>query len=225
MGFATAADIPVVLIGDIDRGGVIAQLVGTHVVLPPEDRAMIRAFGINKFRGDTSLFAEGMDIIAKATVLGVCGGYQMLGQEIIDDDGIEGAPTRVQGLGHLDITTVMKPEKRLARSTATYLPTGDKVTGYEIHIGKTDGPDCDRPWLSLEGRGEGASSPNNRVQGCYLHGLFTANAFRTSYLQKIGAAPAPLDYAQGVTQTLDALAEHLETHMDIDQLLALAGEV
>jgi adenosylcobyric acid synthase len=334
MGFATAADIPVVLIGDIDRGGVIAQLVGTHVVLPPEDRAMIRAFGINKFRGDTSLFAEGMDIIAKATgwaplgiipwfadawklpaedvmdiasrpggpikiavprlnrianfddldplsampdvtvemvpagrplpanadlilipgskstiadlahfraqgwdidlhahirrgghVLGVCGGYQMLGQEIIDDDGIEGAPTRVQGLGHLDITTVMKPEKRLARSTATYLPTGDKVTGYEIHIGKTDGPDCDRPWLSLEGRGEGASSPNNRVQGCYLHGLFTANAFRTSYLQKIGAAPAPLDYAQGVTQTLDALAEHLETHMNIDQLLALAGEV
>lgn len=331
MGFASAANVPVVLVGDIDRGGVIAQLVGTHAILPPEDLALIKGFAINKFRGDPTLFAAGMDIIAARTewtplgivpwfadawrlpaedvmdiasrkggaikiavprlnrianfddldpltatpdvtveiieagrplpgnadlviipgskstiadlahfraqgwdidlqahvrrgghVLGICGGYQMLGKEIIDDDGIEGAPARVKGLGLLDVRTVMAPQKRLALSNASYMPSGDKVSGYEIHIGQTDGPDCARAWLSLDGRGEGAASPDGRVMGCYLHGLFAADAFRAAFLADIGKPVTHHDYAQSVTDTLDALADHLETHMDIDALLGLA---
>ncbi|SIT84158.1 adenosylcobyric acid synthase (glutamine-hydrolysing) [Yoonia rosea] len=331
MGFACAANVPVVLVGDIDRGGVIAQLVGTHAILPPEDLALIKGFAINKFRGDPTLFAAGMDIIAERTdwarlgivpwfadawklpaedvmdiasrkggaikiavprlnrianfddldpltatpdvtveiieagrplpgdadlviipgskstiadlahfraqgwdidlrahvrrgghVLGICGGYQMLGKEIIDDDGIEGAPARVKGLGLLDVRTVMAPQKRLALSNASYLPSGDKVSGYEIHIGQTDGPDCARAWLSLDGRGEGAASPDGRVMGCYLHGLFAADAFRAAFLADIGKPVTHHDYAQSVTDTLDALADHLETHMDINALLDLA---
>ena len=332
MGFATAANVPVVLVGDIDRGGVIAQLVGTHAVLPPEDKAMIKGFAINKFRGDSTLFSEGMDIIAARThwaplgivpwfadawklpaedvmdiasrtggaikiavprlnrianfddldplsatpgvsvdviaagrplpgdadliiipgskstiadlahfraqgwdidlrahvrrgghVLGVCGGYQMLGQEIVDDAGIEGPPSRVAGLGLLNVRTVMVPEKRLALSEATYLPTGDSVSGYEIHIGVTEGPDCDRAWLLLDGRGEGAATADGQIMGCYLHGLFTANAFRAAFLSKLGKPVISHHYGANVERTLDALADHLEAHMDIDALLKLAG--
>ena len=97
------------------------------------------------------------------------------------------------------------------------------MSGYEIHIGQTDGPDCARAWLSLDGRGEGAASPDGRVMGCYLHGLFAADAFRGAFLAAIGKPVTHHDYAQSVTDTLDALADHLETHMDIDKLLALAG--
>ena len=333
MGFASAANVPVVLIGDIDRGGVIAQLVGTHAVLPPEDESFIRGFAINKFRGDPTLFAEGMDIIADRTqwaplgiipwfadawklpaedvmdiasrtggdikivvprlnrianfddldplaatpgvsveiieagrplpgdadlviipgskstiadlahfrtqgwdidlqahvrrgghVLGVCGGYQMLGTEIIDDEGIEGPPCQVAGLGLLDVRTVMVPQKRLALSRATYLPTGDAVSGYEIHIGMTEGPDCTRAWLSLDGRGEGAATADGRIMGCYLHGLFTADGFRSAFLSKLGKPVMDHDYAASVEDTLDALADHLEKHLDIDHLLGLAGQ-
>jgi len=334
MGFAAAANVPVVLIGDIDRGGVIAQLVGTHAVLPPEDEALIKGFAINKFRGDTTLFHDGMDIIATRTqwaplgiipwfadawklpaedvmdiasksggdikiavprlnrianfddldplsatpgvsveiieagrplpadadliiipgskstiadlahfrnqgwdidlyghvrrgghVLGVCGGYQMLGKEIIDADGLEGSPSRVAGLGLLDITTVMAPQKRLALSQATYLPTGDQLSGYEIHIGVTEGPDCARAWLSIDGRGEGAASADGRVMGCYLHGLFAADAFRSAFLAQLGKPVSAHNYNASVQETLDNLADHLEMHMDLDQLLKLAGEV
>ncbi|MGJ8623963.1 MAG: cobyric acid synthase [Yoonia sp.] len=331
MGFATAADVPVVLVGDIDRGGVIAQLVGTHAVLPPEDAALITGFAINKFRGDPTLFHDGMGIIAQRTdwaplgivpwfadawklpaedvmdiagksdgeikivvprlnrianfddldplsatpgvsvdivsegrplpldadliiipgskstiadlahfraqgwdidlqahirrgghVLGVCGGYQMLGREIIDAEGIEGPPSTVEGLGLLDITTTMVPQKRLALSSATYLPTGDPVSGYEIHLGVSQGPDCARAWLSLDGRGEGAASADGRVMGCYLHGLFAADAFRAAFLSRLGKTVVDHNYGSGVEDTLDALATHLETHMDIDRLLTLA---
>ncbi len=333
MGFATAAGVSVVLVGDIDRGGVIAQLVGTHAVLPAEDRALIRAFAINKFRGDPTLFEDGMRIIADQTgwaglgilpwfadawklpaedvmdvasskggalkiivprlnrianfddldplaatpgisvqiveagralpgdadliiipgskstiadlahfraqgwdidleahvrrggrVLGICGGYQMLGHEIIDEDGIEGPPSRVKGLGLLDVRTVMKPQKRLARSTAIYLPTGDTVAGYEIHIGDTTGPDCDRAWLALDGRGEGAASPDGRIMGCYLHGLFAADQFRSAFFEQCRLPLSRYDYAAGVEHTLDALATHVESHLDIDQFLAITDE-
>lgn len=334
MGFAAAANVPVALIGDIDRGGVIAQLVGTHAVLPDADRTLIRGFAINKFRGDSTLFSDGMDIIADLTgwaplgiipwfadawklpaedvmdiasrtggktkivvprlnrianfddldplsatpgisveiippgrplpgdadlviipgskstiadlahfraqgwdidlkahirrgghVLGICGGYQMLGKEIIDADGIEGPPSCVEGLGLLDVTTTMKPEKRLALSQATYLSTGDTVSGYEIHIGDTSGPDCAAAWLSLDGRDEGAASPDGKVLGCYLHGLFAADAFRTAFMARLGLEAAAHQYDKGVEGTLDALAHHLETHMDIDALLGCATEI
>lgn len=334
MGFAAAAGVPVVLIGDIDRGGVIAQLVGTHAVLDAADRDLVCAFAVNKFRGDASLFADGMEIIASRTgwtplgivpwftdawklpaedvmditsragsdikivvprlnrianfddldplsatpgvgveivtegrplpgdadlilipgskstiadlahfraqgwdidlaahvrrgghVLGICGGYQMLGREIIDAEGIEGSPSRVPGLGLLDVVTEMKPRKRLARTRATYLATGDDVEGYEIHIGETTGPDNANAWLSVDGAGRGAASANGRVHGCYLHGLFAADGFREAYLTRLGAPAAGLDYARSVDETLDALAQHLENNIDVDALFAAARPV
>ncbi|RYH02234.1 cobyric acid synthase [Salipiger sp. IMCC34102] len=334
MGFAEAAGVPVVLVGDIDRGGVIAQLVGTKAVLPSDDAARITGFAVNKFRGDLSLFDSGMAEIARRTgwsslgvvpwfaqawklpaedvmdiasrkggavkvvvprlnrianfddldplsvssgvsveivpegrplpldadlivlpgskstiadlahfraqgwdidlaahlrrgghVLGICGGYQMLGRRISDPDGLEGPPGAVEGLGHLDVETVLHPRKRLALSAAHYRPTGDPVSGYEIHLGQTTGPDAERAWLDFDGRPEGAASANGRVMGCYLHGLFAADAFRQAYLDRIGH-PAPVeDYDATVETTLDALAAHIETYLDMDRLLALAEEV
>ncbi|MDP5361561.1 MAG: cobyric acid synthase CobQ, partial [Paracoccaceae bacterium] len=159
----------------------------------PGDADLIIIPGSKSTIADLAHFrAQGWDIDLHAHVrrgghvLGVCGGYQMLGKEIIDDDGIEGPPSRVTGLGLLDVRTVMAPQKRLALSQATYLPTGDRVSGYEIHIGTTTGPDCARAWLSIDGRGEGAASANGRVKGCYLHGLFAADAFRSAFMADLG---------------------------------------
>ncbi|MEO1139950.1 MAG: cobyric acid synthase [Pseudomonadota bacterium] len=332
MGFAAAAGVPVVLVGDIDRGGVIAQIVGTKGILPREDADLIKAFVINKFRGDVRLFDGGLNEIAARTgwpslgvipwfadawrlpaedvmdirstpggtfriavprlgrianfddldplssepqvsvdiiepgrplpgdadlvlipgskstiadladfrangwdidlaahirrgghVLGICGGYQMLGHSIADPEGIEGPPSTVPGLGHLDVATVMHPEKRLALTDAIYTPTGDAVEGYEIHIGKTEGADCDRAWLSVNGTPQGAASRDGLVRGCYLHGLFTSDAFRAAYLGALGAA-SELAFTDQVQDTLDALADHLERHMDLDGLLKLAAD-
>ena len=340
MGFAEAAQVPVILVGDIDRGGVIAQLVGTHAILPAADRGRIRGFIVNKFRGDLSLFAEGEAEIARRTgwrglgvlawfadawqlpaedvmdlaaprpgtgtgtgmkiavprlsrianfddldpltaepgvqvdiveagralpgdaalvlipgskstradladfrangwdidlaahvrrgghVLGICGGYQMLGREIADPDGIEGAPGTTPGLGLLDVETVLEPAKTLALAEARSLATGTAVTGYEIHLGRTSGPDCDRGWLGLrDGRTDGAASPDGRVMGTYLHGLFAADEFRSHFLERLGAPPSELGYEHGVEAALDALATHCEAHLDIDGLLDLAGPV
>ncbi len=331
MGFAEAAHVPVVLVGDIDRGGVIAQLVGTHAVLPDTDRDRIKGFIVNKFRGDVSLFTEGTREIAQRTgwtdigtlpwfaeawrlpaedvmdiasrkggafkiavprlsrianfddldplaaepdvtveiidagrplpgdadlvlipgtkstiadlayfraqgwdidlaahlrrgghVLGLCGGYQMLGRKIIDKDGIEGHAGEFDGLGLLDVVTEMSPQKRLEQATATYLPTGDMVRGYEIHIGATTGPDCARAWLDIDGRMDGAASPDRRVMGSYMHGLFTADGFRAAYLTGLGGTAGNAGYDDTVEQTLDALADHLERHLDLDALLKLA---
>ncbi|MBS1300795.1 cobyric acid synthase [Loktanella sp. SALINAS62] len=334
MGFAEAANVPVILVGDIDRGGVIAQLVGTHVVLTHGDADRIVGFAVNKFRGDVSLFDDGMTTIADRTgwaslgvvpwfadawklpaedvmdiasrkgghlrvvvprlnrianfddldplsatpdvsvdiipegrplpldadliilpgskstiadldhfraqgwdidlaahirrgghVLGICGGYQMLGKRVSDPDGLEGPPRDVAGLGHLDVETVLHPRKRLALSHATYLPTGDSVSGYEIHLGSTTGPDTDRAWLTLDGRPEGAANPTGQVRGCYLHGLFAADKFRGAYLDVLGKPVTAGSYASVVEDTLDRLADHVEQHLDMDALLALAAPV
>jgi len=331
MGFAEAVNAPVILTGDIDRGGVIAQIVGTSAVLPQTDRNMIKGFIINKFRGDPTLFESGLDAIVSRTgwhslgvvpwfqaahtlpaedvmdirstnggefriavprlsrisnfddldplglepsvsiemidpgqplpgdadlvlipgskstiadlaffraqgwdidleahirrgghVLGICGGYQMLGKTIIDRAGLEGAPATVAGLGHLDVVTEMVPEKRVASVTAQYLLNGMMLEGYEIHIGKTSGPDCARAWLAIGNRPEGARSANGRVEGCYLHGLFQSDKFRAAYLAALGAEAGGLDYGRVVDKTLDALAQHLERHLDLDLLLRLA---
>ena len=334
MGFAEAADCPVILVGGIDRGGVIAQLVGTDVILPPDDRARIKAFAINKFRGDTTLFEDGMTAIARHTdwvslgivpwfqdawklpaedvmdvatraggaikvavprlnrianfddldplsaqpdvtveiieagrplpgdadlvlipgskstiadlahfraqgwdtdlfahvrrgghVLGICGGYQMLGREIADPEGIEGPATRVRGLGLLDVTTVMSAQKRLTLSDAVHISSGAPVSGYEIHIGETVGPDRANGWLSLDGRIEGAANASGHVRGCYLHGLFAADEFRQTFMSDIGAPVQAMAYEADVETTLDALAAHLEDCLDIDMILALAEPV
>lgn len=332
MGFAEAAGVPVVLVGDIDRGGVIAQLVGTHSVLPSADRARIKGFLINKFRGEVQLFDEGMAAIVRRTgwaplgvlpwfadawrlpaedvmdlaaprpggalkiavprlnrianfddldplsaepgvfveivepgralpgdaalvlipgtkstladlaafrangwdidlaahvrrgghVLGLCGGYQMLGREIADPDGIEGPAGHAPGLGHLDVVTRLAPAKTLSLTEARYLATGDRVSGYEIHLGVTEGPDRARAWLDVAGRSEGAASADGRVRGTYLHGLFASDGFRRTYLTGLGAAVSGPGYDDGLERTLDALAAHIEAHLDLDGLLALA---
>ena len=334
MGFAEAAEVPVVLAGDIDRGGVIAQLVGTHAVLSPSDAGRIRGFLVNKFRGDVSLFDEGMAEIARRTgwaplgvvpwfdaahrlpaedvldlrsspregafrivvpqlgrianfddldplsadpavsveivprgrplpvgdmvlipgskstvadlaafraegwdvdlaahvrrgghVLGICGGYQMLGRSVADPEGLEGPPAEVAGLGHLDVATVLRPEKHLARVTATDIASGSEVTGYEIHLGETTGPDAARGWLRLDGAAVGAASADGRVRGCYLHGLFAGDAFRAVYLSRLGVTAGTTDYAGGVDATLDALADHLARALDLDALETIAAPV
>ena len=344
MGFARAANVPVVLAGDIDRGGVIAQIIGTQAILDPEDAAMVQGFLINKFRGDPRLFDDGYALIAARTgwrgfgvlpwfadaarlpaedaldlagtpdrapdrapdgapdgapiriaclalsrianfddldplkqepgvtvdmvtpgqpipgdatlviipgskstrgdlaflraqgwdidlaahrrrggrIFGICGGYQMLGRSVADPMGIEGPAGETPGLGFLDVATVMTADKRLTRSTATHHASGLQVSGYEIHIGRTTGPDCDRPFALLDGRAEGATSADGRVTGSYLHGLFTDDAFRRAFLTDLGAAPSGLSYAAGVDATLDTLAAHLERHLDVAALLALA---
>jgi len=332
MGFAVASGTPVVLIGDIDRGGVIAQLLGTKVVLTPQDAAMVKGFTINKFRGDPSLFDEGYQLIAdrsgwpgfgvlpwfadahklpaedaldlggstgggglhvacpvlsrianfddldplaqepgvrlsmvragealpgdadlvilpgsKSTrgdlaflraqgwdidliahhrrggrILGLCGGYQMLGQSIFDLEGIEGAAGETPGLGLLDVTTKMTPEKRLTRVTAIHEGTGEVVTGYEIHIGRTEGSDRVRAFMRIDGEPEGAVSPDGRVMGSYLHGMFASDAFRAAFLGGLGGTASAQGYGAAVEAALDGLADHLETHLDVDGLLALA---
>jgi adenosylcobyric acid synthase len=332
MGFAVASDTPVILTGDIDRGGVIAQLVGTQAVLDPADVAMIKGFLINKFRGDPRLFDDGYRLIeqrtgwkglgvipwfpdahklpaedaadlggtrgtgdfliavphlnrianfddldplaqepgvtlkiikpgqplpveadliilpgSKATiadlshfraqgwdidlaaalrrgakVLGLCGGYQMLGREIADPEGIEGKPGSVPGLGLLDLTTTMTPDKRVTETEALHPASGTKVKGYEIHLGRTDGPDRARPLFTVGGQPEGARREDGRVMGSYLHGMFTEDAFRRAFLASLGATPGNVSYDRTVEETLDALADHLATHVDTAALLRLA---
>ena len=335
MGFAEAIGAPVILVGDIDRGGVIAQLVGTEVILPDSDSDRIKAFMINKFRGDVSLFDDGLDEISKQTgwdalgvlpwfkdawklpaedvmdiaprmhaggglkiavprlnrianfddldplsseeavsvemieagrplpgdadlvlipgskstisdlnffreqgwdidllahvrrgghVLGICGGYQMLGRVIDDPEGIEGSKGAVAGLGLLDVTTVMTPKKQLSRVRGRHLESGAEVSGYEIHIGDTGGPDCARAWLEVGNAPIGAASPNGRVKGCYLHGLFGADGFRRAYLEGLGGQSSLQDYDGSVQDTLDALAAHLAKHLDTDRIVDLAEE-
>lgn len=328
MGFAQAAKVPVVLCGDIDRGGVIAQVVGTQAVISPEDAALVRGFMINKFRGDPSLFDDGYKLIEARTgwrgfgvipwfadagnlpaedaldittrtraaglhivclrlsrianfddmdplaqepgvrltmlgagqaipgdadvviipgskstrgdlaylraqgwdvdlaahirrgghVLGICGGYQMLGQHVADPDGIEGASGTDAGLGLLDVETVMTGDKRLTQVHAVHAPSTTPFRGYEIHIGRTQGPDCERPFALVAGQHEGAISGTGRVSGSYLHGMFRDDGFRAAWLAQFGVA-ASVSYDATVEATLDGLAAHLEAVMDTRGLL------
>lgn len=331
MGFARAAGVPVILAGDIDRGGVIAQIVGTQAVMDPADAAMVAGFVINKFRGDPALFQDGYRLIeartgwrglgvlpwfkdaarlpaedaldlppatgtgttiaclalprianfddldplaaepgvrlvmvgagqpipaearlvilpgSKATradlddlrrqgwdidlaahvrrgghVLGLCGGYQMLGHRVCDPDGIEGAAGETAGLGLLDVTTVMGADKRVTRTRAVHASTGLPIEGYEIHIGATAGPDCARPFTLVDGRPEGAVSASGRVAGSYLHGMFGADAFRAAWLAGLGVQAGGFSHAGLVEKTLDALADHVEQHLDVSAILGLA---
>lgn len=334
-GFAQAADIPVVLIGDIHRGGVIASLVGTFHVVAPEDADRIVATLINRFQGDASLFDEGKTFIAartgvpclgpipyfadaaklpaedvlalehetrsqdgpfvvsvlrlprianfddldplksepgvklvivqpggqvpvdsdlvilpgsKATradlealrangwdvglrahhyaggrILGICGGYQMLGRSIADPEGIEGAPGTSRGLGLIDVQTVLAPVKQLRLENGVHVATGEALGGYHMHMGVTTGPDADRPFARVGGEPEGALSTDGRVMGTYLHGLFAADGFRAAFLASLGApGTGNTAYEAGVEAILDALAAHLEAHLDLDALMALA---
>ncbi len=331
MGFARAAGVPVVIVGDIDRGGVIAQIVGTHAVLDPDDADTVVGFIVNRFRGDPSLFADGMRLIAERTgwpalglvphcgaaarlpaedslalrgwrphaegtlviavpilpgisnfddldplrgepavrliavpagdplpgdaalvilpgskttiadlgafrrqgwdidlaahlrrgghVIGLCGGYQMLGRSVDDPLGLEGPPGRVDGLGLLPVDTVLTPDKRLApvRGEAGGVP----FAGYEMHVGETT--PAARPFVRFDdGRSDGAISADGRVRGCYVHGLYADDRQRAALLASLGAASDGGSYEDGQEAALDAVADHMAAHIDLDRLLALA---
>ncbi len=343
MGFAAAADLPVVLVGDIERGGVIAAIVGTEVLLEDHERDRIKAFIINKFRGDVSLFSDALEIISERTgfaplgivpfieaagrlpaedslnlrgsdrkercgdrkgeprlkivvprlprianfddfdpllaetavdlvvlpggealpgdcdlvvlpgskatlsdlaflraqgwdldiaahlrrgggLLGICAGFQMLGTRVRDPDGIEGPPGEAPGLGLLELETVLTDNKTLtAASGRIAWGGGQEVTGYEMHVGASKGPAMARPMLELAGRPDGARSADGRVQGCYLHGLFAADAFRRAFLEGLCPGSAgDLRFEQGVENALDSLADELEAALDLDYLLRIA---
>jgi len=163
----------------------------------PADTDLVILPGTKSTRGDLAfLRAEGWDVDLAAHVrrgggvLGLCGGYQMLGRRIADPEGIEGPPGADAGLGLLDVETVMDPEKRVERIAGRHVATGQPVDGYEIHLGRTKGPDCARPFLEVAGLPEGAASPDGRVAGTYVHGLFASDAFRAAFLLAGLGAPA-----------------------------------
>ncbi|MGB3848019.1 MAG: cobyric acid synthase [Sphingopyxis sp.] len=333
MGFARAAGVPVILVGDIDRGGVIASVVGTRTVIDAADAAMVRGFLINKFRGDLALFSDGYRAIedrsgwrgfgvvpwlaaaarlpsedavilerragarerrkliacpilprisnfddldpfklepgvelvmvppgrpipaeaaivvlpgSKATIadlaalrnegwdidimahhrrggpiVGLCGGYQMLGRRIADPHAIEGPVSEARGLGLLDVDTLLSPAKTLRPVRGIALDT--PVEGYEMHMGETRGPDTARPFALLEDGGtDGAVDRSGTVIGSYLHGLFASPGLRRALLARIGVEGSGRDYAADVDDALDAIAAELAAHVDLDGLLRIA---
>lgn len=335
-GFAQAVGAPVLLVGDIHRGGVIASIVGTFAVLDKDDADLIAGTVINKFFGDPSLFDAGREIIeartgrpcfgvlphfdtanrlpaedvlaleagnasngemviavprlarianfddldplkrepgvklvivqpgeplprsaklvilpgSKATradldffrqqgwdidlaahiragghVLGICGGYQMLGESVADPEGIEGAPGETLGLGHLKVTTRLEGQKQLRLENAVDAIAGLPLSGYHMHMGVTAGSDTKRPFAMVDGAPEGARSGNGKIMGTYLHGLFAADTFRRDFVARLGIATDPLlDFNADIDATLDALGAHMEAHLDLDAILALARE-
>ncbi len=335
MGFARAAEVPVVMVGDIDRGGVIASLVGTKAVLEPEDAKLVAGFIVNRMRGDLSLFDDGMVEIAKQTgwpalglvpffegaralpaedaydltetseargeghirivvpllprianfddldplssepdvelimvkrgtplplcdlivlpgskatiadlaalraegwdidiaahvrrggrVLGLCGGYQMFGRSIADPHGIEGQATSVPGLGLLDMDTEISGVKTLTEIAGETIGDGIPVKGYEMHMGRSTGPATACPLVRFkDGRVDGAVSADGRVTGTYVHGFFGEDAQRRAWIERLGGTPSPHSHEAHIESTLDALAAHLEAHIDIDRLLKSA---
>lgn len=334
MGFARRAGVPVCLLGDIERGGVIASMVGTYTVLDAEDAAMITGFVINKFRGDPSLFTDGVAFIEEKTgwpcygvipwlpvttqlpaedavslirdcavdgqslrivapmlsrmanfddadplrlepsidfqfvppgsalpnnadlvilfgtkstirdlrflreqgwdhdiiahtrhggrVLGICGGYQMLGKSITDESGVDGIAGRADGLGLLNVDTVMTGDKTVRPVSGRCADSGTEVSGYEIHVGDTTGPDCTRPMLSIDGSDEGARSPDGKVTGTYVHGLLTGDEYRGQFLAGPGVQDSAFNYSDAVEIALDELACGLEKAVNIDSLFASA---
>jgi adenosylcobyric acid synthase len=145
----------------------------------------------------------------------------MLGRSIGDPDGIEGPPGVAAGLGLLDVETVLTPDKRTVPVEAFHILSGEAVSGYEIHLGRTHGPDCVRPLLDIQDRLDGASSPDGLVAGTYVHGLFAADGFRRAFLARLGARSTAA-YEAGLEAALDALAAHLTAHIDLEQILAIA---
>ncbi|MDR2780572.1 MAG: cobyric acid synthase [Synergistaceae bacterium] len=199
----------------------------------PGDGDIVIIPGTKSTIGDLDfLRARGWDVDIAAhlrrggSVLGVCGGYQMLGREIADPCAVENPePRTVPGLGLLDVATVMEPRKTLRRFTAR-TRHGDDVTGYEIHMGSTRGPGTDRPMLTLDGVPEGARSEDERVEGCYIHGLFTSDAYRARFLSVFrgGAGGEKRQaYWKKIDCALDGLADHIEKHLDTGKLAAIAG--
>jgi len=160
---------------------------------------------------------------------GLCGGYQMLGQTILDPHGVEGAPGRTEGLGLLPVVTTLEREKTLARTSGVWIANGMAVEGYEIHMGVTERPEELVPAIrTSDGRGEGARNRDGRLWGTYLHGLFDAGTFRRAFLRDLAPdryKPAGVDLAHTIGEfkdrQYDLLAEHFESHLDMSALMRI----
>ncbi len=211
--------------------GVTLSFVQPGEPIPADSRLVIIPGSKSTVSDLAALRREGWDIDLLAhvrrggLVLGLCGGYQMLGRSISDPQGLEGAAGQVDGLGLLDVETTLLPDKTLTRISGTHVPTGAALEGYEIHLGRTMGPATARPFALLDGHPDGAVSTNGQVMGSYLHGCFSSDEFRSKFLKSLGVQASTLRFEQTIETTLDALAQHLEAHLDLDRLLTLAEEV
>ena len=197
----------------------------------PSDADLVLLPGSKSTMADMAFLQEqGWDIDLHAHVrrggyvLGLCGGYQMLGQKIHDPDGIEGESGSIDGLGLLDIETVLTPKKSLVNRTAKHLASGEMMEGFEMHLGESDGPARDHPFAEIEGRAEGAVACDGQIAGTYLHGIFSSDDFRKSYLASFGLQTSDLSYNSLIDETLNQLADHMETHVDLDRLYEMAKE-
>ncbi|TCD47518.1 cobyric acid synthase [Chlorobium sp. N1] len=346
VNFRTAreAGASVILVADIDRGGVFAQVVGTLAVIPPEDRALVKGVVINRFRGDIVLFEEGVRMLEEKTgvpvlgvipyfrdfaiesedavplgskvdpkaapskgrtavaaiyfphisnftdlapleedpslevhylhkprslegyhmlvlpgsknvrgdldwlrrmgweepieafrrrgglVMGICGGFQMLGRSISDPHGLEGSPGSTPGLGLLSATTVLEHGKCLTNSAGVVDGHGIAASGYEIHMGRTEAAGGARPFLKVTGRNcqavedsDGARSEDGRVIGTYFHGIFDGVALRNWLLAQADPAYVPSSGGMGRNEAYELLARHFSKHLDLERLFELAG--
>jgi adenosylcobyric acid synthase len=145
----------------------------------------------------------------------------MLGKTLSDPEGSEGPPGSVEGLGLLDVDTVLSGAKRLEAVRGTSFD-GISFSGYEMHIGRTAGADCARPFSAIDGQAEGASSADGRITGTYVHGVFSDDRQRSAWLTRLGGSSSRLDYEANVDAILDRLAAHMEQHLDLSGLLRLA---
>ena len=211
--------------------GVEVTMVHAGEAIPGDTRLVIVP-GSKSTIGDLDALKQaGWDIDIKAHVrrgghvLGLCGGYQMLGRMVHDPEGLEGPAGSSAGLGLLDVETSLTADKTLTRVCGTHVATGLPLDGYEIHLGRTHGPDTSRPFATIGNDPDGAMSANGRVAGTYLHGCFGSDDFRRAYLSRLGATAGDFRFDDVVEQTLDDLARHLEQHLDLDRILALAVPV
>ena len=199
----------------------------------PRDCDVVLLFGSKSTLGELAYLREqgwDHDILAHARgggrVLGICGGFQLLGRRVHDPAGVDGPPGSAEALGLLDVETTMVADKTVRAVTGVCAVSGAPVSGYEIHAGRTRGPDCERAVFEIGGRRDGALSVDGRVAGTYLHGMFANDAFREQWLRRAGATALPgYGYAAAVEAALEALAEHVENAVDVDALLAAARPV
>ncbi|TIN05400.1 MAG: cobyric acid synthase CobQ, partial [Mesorhizobium sp.] len=199
---------------------------GQHL---PDDAGLVIIPGSKSTIGDLLRFRENgwdRDLLAHRKrgghVVGICGGFQMLGRVVRDPDGIEGSVTETDGLGLLDVETVMQPEKTVRNVSARSVQFDLPLEGYEIHLGRTTGPDTLRPSAVINGADDGAVSADGKVSGTYLHGLFSADAFRAKFLENLGVKGGGIDHRAEVERALDEVAAELETHLDCDAIFGLA---
>lgn len=197
----------------------------------PRDADVIVIPGTKSTLADLAfLRAEGwdIDILAHARaggrVLGICGGFQMLARRIEDPDGVDGPPGGADGLGLLDIDIAMARDKTVRPVRAVCARTGDAIEGYEIHSGRAAGPALSRPFARIGGAGpEGAVSPDGRIEGVHLHGLFAADGFRAAWLARAGArSENSFNFDASIENALDDVAAGLEAAMDLDALFDAA---